>query len=341
MEKTLSKIINFLMELSGNKIVTIGYPGEEPMKFDISSSGVIGYKFSHVHLFNSRMTECLLGGGTIIVRQFTNMRSHVNNGISIPYKNIYGFDSDGSNFVPIYDHELVSMFSDVESEEKIQPEKGVIYRGVRHFESYNADGFRYDMKNHHLKLDEFDVRQQGWMDEDLEDESAKRIGREIESIVINDIGGFEYTNIKQLDFLFSRVIKKYTRWLMFDIWLYNESGLGFDTDEDAESAFIEDTLEHWLDNAVRRRRGSAETDAEYYYESFNDEIRLEIRSLGEDIFEKMSLGEIGMSNNDIMDAILENEWNIYNAICKIQVKDAFAASSRIIIDDLNKNLYKV
>lgn len=347
MEKTTSKIIHFIMDLSGAKIVTIGQPGCDPMKFDISETGRIGYRFSHVHLFNMKVNECLISGGTIIVRQFTNMHSHMQNDIPVPYKNIYGFDSNGFSFMPIYDYELQAMFCNVEQEEKINPERGVFFRNVDIFEDLNSDGYVYGIDNHHLKLDNFNVRKDGWMDSGMREDSEKRIVNQIDSIILNDVGGFKYTGENEIDLLFLKIVKQFTMWVMFDDWPYSVDEAIFDSRNKTDYAFIEDTLEFWIDNAIHKKNKAGnnvvagDANNEYYYENYHDEIRLDIRALGEEIFEKMSLGDIDMTHKDFMEYILENEWNIYNAICKIQAKDAFRVSYGMIINDLNKDLYKV
>lgn len=122
----IDKIKEFIINLSGNKIITV-MTMNGLQKFDVDSDGVIGYEESHPAIFDHWLKQAINSVGSVIVRQFTNIESHkLDDCTSIPYKNIYGFVGVDGLFKSLNEKELEHSFSfDYKTNNPIEIERGL------------------------------------------------------------------------------------------------------------------------------------------------------------------------------------------------------------------------
>ncbi len=134
MMNEVNKIKAFILDLSGNKIITI-MTMNGLKKFDVDHKGAIGYHETHEDLFNIWMNKTMDPVGSVLIRQFTKIESHkMQDGTSIPYKNIYGFVSVDGFFKALNDKELRESFStDHRTNEKIECERGLRFCLPKHW----------------------------------------------------------------------------------------------------------------------------------------------------------------------------------------------------------------
>jgi len=95
----------------------------------MSSDGIVGYKQDHEYMLKNMLREILQENGSLIIRQFLPFDSHeTENGIKIPFKNLYGFFLGNNSIVTIKKEELKEDFeTDYKTGKKIKQEKGVLY----------------------------------------------------------------------------------------------------------------------------------------------------------------------------------------------------------------------
>lgn len=134
----VDKIKKFILELSGNKIITI-MTMNGLKKFDVDNNGEIGYHETHPDIFNQWINDSISSVGSIMVRQFTNIESHkIDGDISVPYKNIYGFVCVDGKLRALNKVELEKSFSvDYKTNRPIDLERGVLFCIAKKWEHSN------------------------------------------------------------------------------------------------------------------------------------------------------------------------------------------------------------
>ena len=89
----IREIITIIKRIKGRKIVTISTDNFSEV-FEIGSDGHIGFLHHHSKLFIKDLSNAIMNGGGIIIRQYTNFTreelNSYNRIIKVPYKNIYG-----------------------------------------------------------------------------------------------------------------------------------------------------------------------------------------------------------------------------------------------------------
>lgn len=120
--------MNLIKSLHGQKMLTISLAHDSQV-FDVSASGVVGYEKEHEQMLASRLSTALKDSGSLVVRQFLPFEAYKNeNGISIPFKNLYGVFLGNNDIIGITKEELKIAFeTDSNSGKKIEKEKGIYY----------------------------------------------------------------------------------------------------------------------------------------------------------------------------------------------------------------------
>ena len=334
MNKSTAKLLNYIISLSGDKIVTITLSDEEYKSFDLDKNGIIGYRPSHISMFNSYLMDCQNNGGVVMVRQFTKIQSHIlEDGTEIPYKNIYGFISRDRLFTPIDSRTLESsMLISPKTNEPRDPEKGALYRFADNYSNFTRNIFSYSISNVNHVMRNIDIPIEDWDDTPI-------LSREniflVESIILIDIPGWKYKNNTVIDLCIG-VMQDYTRWMLSDELEYLIDGESdVDEIEEDDRSFVDGTLETWLERAITGEKIFCE-DCEkgYYLEAFGDKVHSDIRDIHATLLS--NLAEIADPMDNIEDDILENEWRIYNQLCKLDAKAVFFTFADSIVTEMIK-----
>jgi hypothetical protein len=94
MKDKINNLIEEILKIPGQKIVTLVINKDDVFKLDISENKQFGYSPEHKFLFKAKLTNALRNGGGMIIRQFLSIRSKrkMPNGkeMWIPEKNFYG-----------------------------------------------------------------------------------------------------------------------------------------------------------------------------------------------------------------------------------------------------------
>ena len=73
-EKNMAELIETIRKLDGQKIITLAnFVSDYCHQYDISKDGVIGYEKEHEFLFKIKLLNAMYDGGSIIIRQFTDV----------------------------------------------------------------------------------------------------------------------------------------------------------------------------------------------------------------------------------------------------------------------------
>lgn len=94
MKDEINNLINKIVSIPGDKIITLASHNDERFSIDISNDNEIGYAAEHKYLFQAKLAKALRYSGGMIIRQFLSLRvkRKMPNGkeLWIPEKNIYG-----------------------------------------------------------------------------------------------------------------------------------------------------------------------------------------------------------------------------------------------------------
>jgi hypothetical protein len=146
-----NKLLNFIFELSGDKIVSLYSEGEQE-EFDISNDGVIGYRGNHVDYFDDLLDESI-EYGSIIVRQFTSIQSHKSkDGAVIPYKKIYGFIGNAGEIRVLTKKELESSIKDPETGDPKEKNRSELFTTLLTWDKISELKYNYTEKNFNHKF---------------------------------------------------------------------------------------------------------------------------------------------------------------------------------------------
>lgn len=120
--------MNSIKSLHGQKILTLSLVDSHQM-FDVSADGVVGYEKEHEHILVLKLATALKDSGSLIIRQFLPFQAYKNEqGIFIPFKNLYGLFLGHNDIIGITKEELKIAFeTDSNNGEKIEKEKGIYY----------------------------------------------------------------------------------------------------------------------------------------------------------------------------------------------------------------------
>lgn len=124
-------LIDVILSINGDKIITIVGADERASMFDISADGVIGYDETHKCLFTMKLVSALSHGGSIIIRAFTNLKAEMDTPkgkMMLPIKKLYGLAIVDGRLIPMSEDQVEDAFSfNSETGERMEPEKNIIY----------------------------------------------------------------------------------------------------------------------------------------------------------------------------------------------------------------------
>lgn len=128
----VNDLIQAILQIPGNKIVTLAIEGEEPFVIDISAKGKFGYHKSHELLFKIKLMSAFRNSGGLIIRQFLSIKverkTPSGKMIWIPKKNIYGVQIINGSWKPVPRHEVKRAHcTDADSGKPIPCEKDVFF----------------------------------------------------------------------------------------------------------------------------------------------------------------------------------------------------------------------
>jgi len=103
MKDIIENLIEEILKISGNKIVTLVTDHNDVFKIDINENNQFGYSPEHKFLFKEKVTHALQHGGGMIIRQFLSIRTKrkMQNGkeMWIPEKNLYGVSLGNDDWI--------------------------------------------------------------------------------------------------------------------------------------------------------------------------------------------------------------------------------------------------
>ena len=124
MNEPLEQLISIINELQGNKIITLtNFEKQQSWQYDFSETGAIGYSLGHKAMFMSQLLGAMCVGGSIVVRQFTDIRNN-----NIPVKKLYGISLCNNKWYPISVKEMeIAHTTDAKTGNKIPKEKNIVF----------------------------------------------------------------------------------------------------------------------------------------------------------------------------------------------------------------------
>lgn len=126
------ELLQSVLKLPGNKIVTLVVQGREPFVIDIGQNGDVGYEKGHELVSMAKLVTAFRGAGALMIRQFLPLRVQrvVPNGktLWIPRKNVYGIRILGDKWEPLSGDEVRLMHTtDADTGQALPPEDDVRY----------------------------------------------------------------------------------------------------------------------------------------------------------------------------------------------------------------------
>lgn len=123
----VEKLITILRDLNGKKLVTISnYQKQIAWQYDFHEDGGIGHNEKHEADFRLKLFNSMRHGGSIVVRQYTNMKI---NDISV--KKIYGILLGDDNWFSIPAREMELAYCiDTKTGKRITKEENVIFASL-------------------------------------------------------------------------------------------------------------------------------------------------------------------------------------------------------------------
>lgn len=246
--KSRNQLLNFIFNLSGSKIVTFSNESTHK-RFDLSADNTVGYENYHLFLFNKLVNETICSHGSIIIRQFTNLTySVLDDGTTIPYKNIYGFYSDGSKLFPIDKGDLKESFVVDREGNKLALIEGDLFCDQSDLSSHP---FHYSSTNYCHKIFQSKIDKTDIIRSMTNFESNDKI---LSKISLNNISdGIEVFPMEKIESFIPFVIFEFCAWVLRDgSWEYDydnyelvrlESGHDY-------SEYFQVSLKYWIENYI-------------------------------------------------------------------------------------------
>lgn len=131
-KKVVTELFNLILEIPGDKIVTLIISGSEPFVIDINK-GSVGHSPGHKVLFLLKLAEAFQKGAGMIIREFLHLKvkQRMPNGEDqwIPEKNLYGVYLKGQEWIG-FEADAVKecQETDYHTRRPIPTENGVHYK---------------------------------------------------------------------------------------------------------------------------------------------------------------------------------------------------------------------
>ena len=325
-----SKILNFIFDLSGNKIITFSTKDDHE-RFDVASNATIGYDNAHTYLFNEALTKTIVGPGSIIVRQFTGIQHSIrDDGTVIPYKKIYGFYFIDDRLYTIDKYDLRESFMLDNNGEPIDLLPGDLFSEEYDFPE-NED-FIYTMDNYYQKLKRSTISEDSW---DASIGLVDSNNKILENIsFINEINGKQIFLMDDINSFIPFVIVEFIEWILTDgSWEYDNASTDFikiATEHDFKEYF-EGTLTYWLRNyIVNADLHSGEFKLKNEGESFEESCYWMLAELYDYDESKFDEDEIAIMINIQED----NHIKIINALHSLDAKALFLQFGDLALENM-------
>lgn len=131
--KKAKKLLASILSMSGDKIITLVSVYMGSRSYDVKADGSIGYDASHRELFHEHLDECVIHGGGILIRVFTDQKFlgvTPKGEMLLPVKHIYGIACGGGRWAGLSEADVEeSCTTDHQTGTKLPPEQGVKYCG--------------------------------------------------------------------------------------------------------------------------------------------------------------------------------------------------------------------
>lgn len=135
MKKAPQQLLEHLIALPYQKIITLLRQDNSGQQFDIDENGKVGYETGHKEFFLAVLANMLNDGGVLMIRQFTPLKTeiinHKNEPMWVPIKNVYALILGNNDWKGVPKDQLKQSYSiDSQTGQPLKREPDVTYKDV-------------------------------------------------------------------------------------------------------------------------------------------------------------------------------------------------------------------
>lgn len=129
----IETLISSILNIRGEKVVTVSIGGQEPFIIDVSAEGVFGHDDTHESLFRHQLEVAFRYDGGLVVRQILPIKTEIQtadgNKTWVPRKLLYGVYIGKGQWFPLSKNEMkIAHCTDPKSGKWIKPGQDIGFR---------------------------------------------------------------------------------------------------------------------------------------------------------------------------------------------------------------------